>query len=61
MPTKSAARPKSDTARRQRGVQRKVDATDRNEPKPKSPGAMQAGARRYPRRKTFRSSAPRRR
>src|SRR3569832_1467980 len=36
------------TARRQRSVQRKVDATDRSKPKPKSPGAMQAGARPYP-------------
>ncbi|TGP49637.1 SDR family oxidoreductase [bacterium M00.F.Ca.ET.230.01.1.1] len=38
----------AETARRQRGVQRKVDATDRSKPKPKATGAMQAGARRYP-------------
>ncbi|MDX8442234.1 SDR family oxidoreductase [Mesorhizobium australafricanum] len=36
------------TARRQRAVQREVDAADRRKVKPKSPGAMQAGARRYP-------------
>jgi NAD(P)-dependent dehydrogenase (short-subunit alcohol dehydrogenase family) len=38
----------SKAARRQRGVQRKVDATDRRKPNPKSPDAMQAGARDYP-------------
>ena len=48
---KSAAGKRADTAktaRRQRGLQRKVDAADRGKPKPKPPGAMQAGARRYP-------------
>ena len=36
------------TARKQRSVQRKVDATDRRKPKPKAPAPMQAGARQYP-------------
>ncbi|MEZ2329897.1 SDR family oxidoreductase [Mesorhizobium sp. RCC_202] len=47
----TSIRAKADTskaARRQRSVQRKVDARDRRKPAPKSPGAMQAGARDYP-------------
>src|SRR5438132_11961778 len=49
MPT--GTRSKTETvkmARRQRGVQRKVDASDRRKPKPRPPGPMQAGARKYP-------------
>ena len=38
----------SKAARKQRSVQRKVDATDRAKPKARPPGAMQAGARQYP-------------
>ncbi|TIQ26784.1 MAG: SDR family oxidoreductase [Mesorhizobium sp.] len=49
MPTSTRSKTESaKTARRQRGVQRKVDATDRGKPKAKSPGPMQAGARKYP-------------
>ncbi len=46
-----SAEAKSDTSkavRRQRGVQRQVDAADHRKPNAKRAGAMQAGAREYP-------------
>lgn len=54
MPANSAMSTKSDsqqTVRKQRAVQRNIDgdkAKDKAKPKAKSPGAMQAGARKYP-------------
>lgn len=49
MPTSTQSESEiAQAALRQRSVQRKVDATDRAKSRPKSPGAMQAGARKYP-------------